>query len=56
MNEDEKINYTKDMCSEMAKHMLHASNLPVECMKYTDVVQNLKSSEKDRSHPTSWMG
>ena len=54
-DEDDKIVYNRDTCTQLAQHLLHVKNLPVECMKYTDIVQNLKSHEKDMSHPTSWM-
>jgi hypothetical protein len=47
--------YTKDMCSQLAQHVMHARNLPVECMKFNDIVRNLKEKEEDLNHPTSWM-
>ena len=54
-DDEPKIIHTKDTCAELATHLLSVKNLPVECMKYTHIVQTLKSHEKDTSHPTSWM-
>jgi hypothetical protein len=51
----EKVSYTRDMCAQLSQHMLHVHNLPIECMKYNDVVEKLKGQEKDMNHPTSWM-
>lgn len=54
-DDEAKVKYTKDMCSQIAQHMVHVRYLPPQCMKYDDIVKDLKSHEKDRSHPTSWM-
>mmetsp|Transcript_829 Transcript_829/g.1154 ORF Transcript_829/g.1154 Transcript_829/m.1154 type:complete len:88 (+) Transcript_829:152-415(+) len=53
--DDDQITYTKDMCSSIAQHLLQANSLPVECMKYEDIVKSMKSNKADMSHPTSWM-
>ena len=47
--------YTKNECEALAKHMLHVSNLPSECMKFKNVVDNVQANDKDIAHPTSWM-
>jgi len=53
--ETPQVEYNKDVCANLAKHMLHVSNLPNECMKYKDVVATVQANDKDMTHPTSWM-
>lgn len=48
--------YTKNECEALATHILHVSNLPTECMKFKNVVDNVQANDKDLTHPTSWMG
>ena len=47
--------YSKDMCSELSKHLMHEKDLPKECAKFRDIVGDLKRRETDTSHPTQWM-
>mmetsp|Transcript_2377 Transcript_2377/g.2882 ORF Transcript_2377/g.2882 Transcript_2377/m.2882 type:complete len:88 (+) Transcript_2377:344-607(+) len=55
IDDEDKVSYTKDLCSQIAQHVLHPHNLPAECMKYTDLVQKLRSQEKDMNDPSSLM-
>jgi hypothetical protein len=53
-----KHDFDHDKCSEMARHMMHLSSLPAECMKYKDITSDLKRRDTDTTHPTqvlSWV-
>eukprot|EP00979_Chaetoceros_neogracilis_P006869 scaffold1392_cov269-Chaetoceros_neogracile.AAC.31 len=54
-DEGDEINYSKQMCEDLAKHLMHVKSIPQECMKFSDVVHSVKVNEKDSAHPTSWM-
>jgi hypothetical protein len=54
-DEGDEINYSKEMCEDLAKHLMHVKSIPQECMKFSDVVHSVKVNEKDSAHPTSWM-
>jgi hypothetical protein len=54
-DEGDDIVYTKDMCEDLAKHLMHVKNLPQGCMKFEDIVHTVMVNEKDIAHPTSWM-
>lgn len=47
--------YTKEMCQNIASHLLHPTHLPDQCKKYSDVVTYLKRHDTDTAHPTQWM-
>lgn len=44
---------TQEACAEMAAHVLHARNLPVQCKDYKDIVNSITSRETDATDPTS---
>mmetsp|Transcript_26206 Transcript_26206/g.53150 ORF Transcript_26206/g.53150 Transcript_26206/m.53150 type:complete len:90 (-) Transcript_26206:1198-1467(-) len=52
---DMPTKYSKEFCSELSKHLMHEKNLPKECVKFRDVVGDLKRRDTDTSHPTQWM-
>ena len=54
-DEGDEIKYTKDMCEDLAKHLMHVKGIPQQCMKFSDVVHSVEVNEKDNAHPTSWM-
>ena len=49
----EKKKFSHDFCSELAQHLIHLKNLPVQCKKYTDVVTDLKKRDVDDTHGTA---
>ena len=43
-------------CENIAQHMLHVKDLPVECQtKYSDIVHELKRRDTDTTHPTQFL-
>lgn len=43
-------------CENIAKNMMHAKDLPVECQtKYSDIVHELKRRDTDTTHPTQFL-
>ena len=43
-------------CENIAKNMMHAKDLPVECQtKYTDIVHELKRRDTDTTHPSQFL-
>lgn len=54
-DEGDKIEFTRDMCESLAKHVMHAKNLPHECMKFSDIVHSVEASDRDLTHPASDM-
>jgi hypothetical protein len=47
----------RSYCEELASHLVHAKDLPVECQqKYTDVYNELKRRDTDTTHPTQFLG
>lgn len=54
-DDDVEVDYSKAMCEDLAKHLMHVKSIPQQCMKFDDIVHSVESSEKDPTHPTSWM-
>lgn len=48
--------YTKDTCQSMASHMMHMSQLPMECSKFPEVVLDLKRRDSDSTPGASVLG
>lgn len=44
--------YDHDYCNDLAQHLIHTKSLPVECLKYSDVLSDLKRRDSDTTHPT----
>ena len=42
-------------CAQLASHLMHVHDLPIECQTYRDVVQDLQRRETDTTHPTQWL-
>lgn len=38
---------SQEACAEIASHILHVSNLPVQCKEYNEIVHSVASREKD---------
>mmetsp|Transcript_16710 Transcript_16710/g.33398 ORF Transcript_16710/g.33398 Transcript_16710/m.33398 type:complete len:88 (-) Transcript_16710:1109-1372(-) len=51
--EYEKNKFTHDFCAELSDHLVHFKNLPVQCNKYTDVVDKMKKKDKDTTPGTA---
>ena len=51
--EYEKNKFTHDFCAELSDHLVHLKNLPVQCNKYTDVVDKMKKKDKDTTPGTA---
>lgn len=47
-----KKEYNKDICEELAHHVIQPQYLPKECNKYNEAVQYAATHEKDRTDPT----
>ena len=46
----------RTFCENVASHMMHAKDLPVECQsKYSDIVQEMKRRDTDTTHPTQFL-
>ncbi|CAJ1931546.1 unnamed protein product [Cylindrotheca closterium] len=43
------------MCQQLSTHLVHLNGLPKECLKFPDVVSDLKRRDSDTTHPTQWM-
>ena len=43
----EKKHFNHDFCKELSSHLVHLRNLPVQCKKYKDVVDDLKKRDMD---------
>lgn len=54
-DDGEKVEYTRDLCDSLSKHMMHVKDLPHECMKFSDIVHFVEANDKDLTHPTSYM-
>ena len=44
-----------DFCKELSSHLVHLRNLPVQCKKYRDVVDDLKKRDVDDTANTADM-
>lgn len=44
--------YNKDICEELAHHVVHPQYLPQECNKYNEAVQIAATHDKDRTDPS----
>ena len=42
-------------CAEMAQHLMHVKDLPVECGIYRDIVQDVQRRDMDMTHPTQFL-
>jgi hypothetical protein len=47
-----KKEYSKEICEDLARHVVHAKYLPSECAKHSEAVQYAKSHEKDTTDAT----
>ena len=47
-----KKEYSKEICEELAHHVVHAKYLPSECTKHSEAVEYAKSHEKDTTDAT----
>lgn len=47
-----KKEYNKEICEDLAHHVVHATHLPSECTQYSEAVQVAKSHEKDMTDAT----
>ena len=54
-DDGDEVNYSKETCEDLTKHLMHVKNIPQQCMKFRDIVHSVESNEKDRTHPTSWL-
>jgi len=50
-----KRNYTKQECTELARHLMHESDLPSQCQKYSEIVVDLRRRDSDTTHPTQYL-
>lgn len=51
----EKKHFNHDFCKELSSHLVHLRNLPVQCQKYNDVVDDLKKRDVDDTANTADM-
>lgn len=51
----EKKHFNHDLCKELSSHLVHLRNLPVQCKKYNDVVNDLKKRDVDDTANTADM-
>jgi len=54
-DDGDEVNYSKETCEDLTKHLMHVKNIPQQCMKFRDIVHSVESNDKDRTHPTSWL-
>lgn len=47
--------YDHGYCREISQHLLHSRDLPTECMKFNDLVAEMKSRETDTTHYSQFL-
>eukprot|EP00586_Coscinodiscus_wailesii_P006353 CAMPEP_0172489790 /NCGR_PEP_ID=MMETSP1066-20121228/20014_1 /TAXON_ID=671091 /ORGANISM="Coscinodiscus wailesii, Strain CCMP2513" /LENGTH=89 /DNA_ID=CAMNT_0013257901 /DNA_START=48 /DNA_END=317 /DNA_ORIENTATION=+ len=53
--EDDFDKYTKDVCKDIAAHIVHPKHLPSACTRFSDIIHDLEKKDKDTAHPTQWL-
>ncbi|KAL7566245.1 hypothetical protein ACA910_011308 [Epithemia clementina (nom. ined.)] len=49
-DEVKQRNYTRIECASIASHLVHLKQLPMQCMKYKDVANDLRRRDSDTTH------
>ena len=44
--------FDHNYCQDRAQQLMHTKNLPSECLKFQDIVSDLKRRDSDTTHPT----
>ena len=47
--------HDRTSCAQMAQHLMHVKDLPVECGIYRDIVQDVQRRDIDTTHPSQFL-